>query len=103
MAMNEAAELRIKRRVRDRDGNRCRDCGMTGKEHLAKWGKALHVHRIKPGSRYTVAGCMTLCVRCHGRYPRRSINARQLAAFMAGREARVSLEKKLAAVWNYQI
>jgi hypothetical protein len=67
-------ELEIKRRVRERDGNCCTKCGLTSDKHIAKYGKGLEVHRVIPGSEYTLEGCVTLCKSCHGyqiRGPRR--------------------------------
>jgi hypothetical protein len=62
--------LRIKAAVRERDGYRCTDCGMTNDEHLARHGKSLHVHRLVPGSRYAISGGVTLCYSCHSTKPR---------------------------------
>ena len=58
----------IKAAVRDRDG-RCVDCGITRAIYQVAHGKDLHVHRLKPGSRYTVDGCVALCMKCHARRP----------------------------------
>lgn len=60
----------LKRAVRERDGFRCVECGMTNEEHLAKSGTSLQVHRLVPRSRYTLEGCVTLCHKCHGPKPR---------------------------------
>lgn len=60
----------LKRRVRERDGMRCTECGLTNAEHLERHGKSLHVHRTQPGSPYTVEGCVTLCFACHGPKPK---------------------------------
>lgn len=60
----------VKALVRYRDGYRCVDCGMTAREHIAKYGRTLDVHRIVPGGRYTVKGCVSLCRECHGPKPR---------------------------------
>lgn len=54
----------IKFLVRERDGNRCVDCGMAPEE---PHGDNLQVHRLVPGSRYTLEGCVTLCSKCHSR------------------------------------
>ncbi|TXH55096.1 MAG: HNH endonuclease [Desulfurellales bacterium] len=64
-------ETQIKEAVRTRDGLRCRDCGMTNDEHLVKYGKALHVHRLIPGSMYEEDHCVTLCYACHGPKPKK--------------------------------
>jgi hypothetical protein len=44
---------------------------MTNEEHLARYGRVLDVHRITPGSPYTVDGCLTLCRCCHAQCPKR--------------------------------
>jgi hypothetical protein len=51
---------------------RCTQCRMTNDEHLLLHGKSLEVHRIQPGSLYSVEGCVTLCKPCHGRQPKRA-------------------------------
>jgi len=56
---------RVKKAVRDRDGQKCRDCGMTKEAHIEKYGKQLEVHRLQAGSPYTLEGCITLCFTCH--------------------------------------
>lgn len=43
---------------------------MTHTQHLARYGKKLDVHRVVPGSPYTVDGCVTLCRECHGPKPK---------------------------------
>lgn len=63
--------LRIKAAVRERDGYCCTECGLSNDEHFARHGKSLHVHRKKPGSRYSLRGCVSLCFACHGPKPRR--------------------------------
>lgn len=59
----KARIITIKAKVRDRDGG-CVVCGMTKEEHFAKFGIDLDVHRIIPGSVYTIKGCVTLCKDC---------------------------------------
>jgi hypothetical protein len=68
-----ASEAEIKRRVRERDGYRCTDCGVTNDQHVALTGRALQVHRVVPGSDYSEKPgvCVTLCKACHGPKPRR--------------------------------
>ncbi len=56
--------LKIKAAVRKRDGHRCADCG---RQRAYAYAPRLDVHRISPGSEYTVEGCVTLCRRCHKR------------------------------------
>jgi hypothetical protein len=60
----------VKRAVRKRDGYCCTKCGMTNAEHLKRYGSQLEVHRLEPGSAYTVDGCVTLCKGCHGAEPK---------------------------------
>lgn len=60
----------IKAAVRTRDGFRCVDCGMTNDESIALTEIQLDVHRLVPGSDYSVDGCVTLCRSCHGKKPR---------------------------------
>lgn len=67
---NPDAACHIKPNVRARDGFRCTKCGKTNEEHLAQTGRQLEVHRVVPGSAYTVDGCVTLCRRCHGPMPK---------------------------------
>lgn len=53
--------LDIKDAVRCRDGYRCVDCGLLQPVHR----KTLDVHRVIPGSVYTLEGSVTLCRKCH--------------------------------------
>jgi hypothetical protein len=62
--------VEIKAIVRHRDGYRCTECGMTAEQHKGRYGKNLDVHRVEPGSPYTVHGCQTLCRSCHSPKPR---------------------------------
>jgi hypothetical protein len=66
---------RIKATVRDRDGHRCTQCGMTARRHRRRYGRTLHVHRLLPGGPYTLEGCVTLCVRCHGDKPKSPVGS----------------------------
>lgn len=61
----------IKHDVRERDGFKCTQCGATNEEHQAAYGRQLDVHRVVPGSVYTVEGCITVCRSCHGKLPKR--------------------------------
>lgn len=61
----------VKAVVRERDGHRCTQCKMTAEEHRRRYHKTLDVHRLTPGSPYTVEGCITICRSCHGPQPRR--------------------------------
>lgn len=53
------SDATVKDAVRQRDGYRCVDCGK------AREGRALDVHRLVPGSAYTLEGCVTVCRGCH--------------------------------------
>jgi hypothetical protein len=55
----------IKAAVRERDDYRCSKCHMTNDQHIRDTGRQLQVHRLTPGSAYTVEGCVTLCYACH--------------------------------------
>lgn len=59
----------IKAAVRRRDGYLCTGCGVSQSEYAKRnrFLKRLEVHRVQPGSLYTVAGCVTLCKQCHRR------------------------------------
>lgn len=61
----------IKAVVRFRDGYRCTRCGTTAKQNYRKYKQALDVHRVVPGSRYSLRGCITLCKECHNLAHRR--------------------------------
>jgi len=60
----------VKKAVRKRDGHKCTECGMTREESRARFGRTLDVHRLIPGSRYTLSGCVTLCRECHKTKPK---------------------------------
>lgn len=63
-------ERAIKTAVRNRDGFKCSKCGISNGEHVSKTGRQLEVHRLTPGSAYSIEGCKTLCRWCHGPEPR---------------------------------
>lgn len=60
-----ASDMTVKARVRERDGHKCTRCGKTAAQQFAERGRGLEVHRIVPGSAYTLAGCVTRCRTCH--------------------------------------
>jgi hypothetical protein len=60
------SEDEVKRLIRERDGYKCLDCGMTQAEHAERHGRGLEVHRTTPGSEYALDDtCVTLCMGCH--------------------------------------
>lgn len=65
MSITKAKVSELKEMVRDRDGRRCTECGIPDDVHVMLVGKTLEVHRLNPGSKYTIAGCVTLCFECH--------------------------------------
>jgi hypothetical protein len=92
--MTPATErLRIKATVRARDGFACTRCCLSEEEHRARFGRRLYVHRVKPGTLYTVEGCVTLCRTCHGSQRRR----RPAQKDRAGKYVKVDLAKGLYA------
>jgi 5-methylcytosine-specific restriction endonuclease McrA len=63
--LNKAQWQRIRRAVRQRDGNSCRNCGASGP------GVRLGVHHLTPaklGGTDDVANLATLCSGCHAIY-----------------------------------
>lgn len=62
-------------RVRERDGRKCRVCGLSGAAHREKFGQRLHVHHIQPAHtvddpdyRNSMDNLVTLCHPCHERW-----------------------------------
>jgi hypothetical protein len=66
---------RVKESVRERDGYRCRDCGMTEASCLEQANRVLDVHRIIPGGAYCLENCVALCCWCHRKKPNGIANA----------------------------
>lgn len=63
----------IKDKIRERDGYKCVQCGMTNEEHQKQFDTILHVHRMVPGTTYGSNWfCVTLCQTCHGKKPKRT-------------------------------
>jgi len=63
--LNKAQWQRIRKAVRQRDGNACRNCGASG-----EWAK-LSVHHLIPaklGGTDTMDNLITLCSTCHPQY-----------------------------------
>jgi hypothetical protein len=99
--MTSEQEFELKVAIRTRDGYRCLLCGMTEVNHQIAYGRALHVHRIVPGSEYAMEGCETLCEECHAVRHRelrgKSRGEKVLVAFWLGKDDLVTL-KKLAGL-----
>ncbi len=84
--------LETKAAVRSRDDNACTDCGITAAEYQSRCRRPrlLEVHRLIPGSPYTVDGCVTLCKRCHkGRHRKQKPKASLI--FFSDRETRLAI------------
>ncbi len=60
-------------------------------QHLEKYEKALHVHRLVPGSSYTLEGSTTLCYQCHGPQPRAHSSGRLIVNIPSEHHAAVRL------------
>ncbi len=73
--MTEYTYLEAKDAVHERDGNRCRDCGVSEEDHRASYGRDLDVHRLLPGSAYHPSVCVLLCHACHVQKPARLVSA----------------------------
>jgi len=69
----------VKALVRHRDGYRCRLCGVTARDHVRLTGRTLDVHRLQPGSRYTVRDCISVCKNCHYQLPKSPPGTRKRA------------------------
>ena len=67
--------------VFERDKSRCAKCGMGDDEHTRVYGRSLEVHRLVPGSMYSVAGCVLRCVPCHSTELRRTAGTKDLEAY----------------------
>lgn len=67
----------VRKKVKKRDNYRCKDCGITDKEHReddSLFGKGLHIHHIipvkefqDPKKAHTMENLMSLCADCHSR------------------------------------
>jgi 5-methylcytosine-specific restriction endonuclease McrA len=91
----------IKDQVRQRDGMRCTQCGLTNDKHLEQVGKSLHVHRLQPGSYYSVEGCITVCGSCHGSQAQRKPGERDLEANRVVVSVRSDLYEKMRQLANH--
>jgi 5-methylcytosine-specific restriction endonuclease McrA len=86
-------EYAVKLAVRERDGNCCTECGMTKAEHIERYRRNLEVHRLTPGSVYTVDGCVLLCKECHRHKPRSPHGTRPYMTVMLPGRYRAALER----------
>ena len=60
----------LKRRIVERDGFKCQDCGMTEEQNLEKSKQPLHVHHLNPyrdSHDNSPSNLITLCVSCHAK------------------------------------
>lgn len=48
---------------------------MTQLAHRQRYRMNLEVHRLDPGSAYTVEGSITVCKKCHGPLPRSRVDS----------------------------
>ena len=79
----------IKDQVRERDGQKCCRCGLPDETYRAVTGRSLDVHRLVPGSLYTVDGCVTLCGACHKKTPHpEKLSDRDRSVKISGETAR---------------
>jgi 5-methylcytosine-specific restriction endonuclease McrA len=100
--------IEIKAIVRYRDGFCCTECGLTNDQHVQAHGRSLDVHRIVPGSEYSVDGCVTLCRRCHKSKPKSPRGSRPKPYVMVSLrpaiyEALVALAKKNHRPLRYEV
>jgi hypothetical protein len=65
----------IRRDARERDGFSCQDCGLSEREHKARYGQELEVHHIKPIREFDnveeanqLSNLITLCRAHHRKY-----------------------------------
>lgn len=93
--MNATELLALKAAIRLRDRMQCVDCQLTNDESRQRSGRCLDVHRLKPGSPYSMAGCVTVCRGCHRkrhrkpkmvnvRLPARIVRMARIVAAMRG-------------------
>lgn len=71
-----------RRAALERDGYRCRACGIDQREHRRQYGRALAVHHEVPRREFDTAdeahdleNLVTLCCRCHGRAESEDVEA----------------------------
>jgi hypothetical protein len=61
-------DSKLKRRIRERDGNVCQLCFLTNKEHKEKYGDSLHCHHIDHDKQNCEEyNLITLCNVCNGK------------------------------------
>jgi len=66
---------KMRRKALERDGRKCRICGLTREEHLEEHGCGLHVHHVRPIASYETQeeaneldNLVTICRPCHVRW-----------------------------------
>lgn len=63
----------LRGKVIQRDGEKCRDCGLTRKKHIKLYGVDITVHHLNHKGRdsekpeHKMKELLTLCLRCHGK------------------------------------
>jgi len=64
-----------RKKALERDGYRCRACGMSEGEHIERYGRSLDVHHVVPVREFddpvdanSLGNLVTACKECHGRY-----------------------------------
>jgi hypothetical protein len=100
--MRAANENEIKEAVRERDGFRCTQCGMSNGRHILETGKKLEVHRLSPGTPYTFSGCVTLCRGCHASKPKSAPGSLPWGDIQVDKEV-ISVAKAAAALSGQHI
>jgi len=64
----------LKKKIRDRGGNKCQVCGLSNEESKNLWGKSLIVHHIDEDKKNSnEENLIPLCLSCHLKYHQRGI------------------------------
>lgn len=60
--------IKLREQIRQRDHNKCRNCGMAKEEHFKKYGRNLEVHHKDKNKKHNkVNNLILLCKPCHER------------------------------------